>query len=209
MHLNPEKANRRARLETRRQATPDFWLNTSDFASSIRLSTSAPCATDVCQHDCHSAQDRSPRRVRRCTLVLVHSMFDLPPTLRAVRAATPYVRSCINPSKPCEPSRSQVQPKLPGIKPLSTNTEHVFAFCLITKISDPVTRIVATYRDERALLPPKLLTQEIQLVTCRSLASTRLVFKTSDLLRDLIPLNLHISSYLLGSNRCTTLSFTS
>jgi hypothetical protein len=53
MHLNPEKTNRRARLETRRQATPDFWLNTSDFASSIRFHpTGNECApTQIFQHE--------------------------------------------------------------------------------------------------------------------------------------------------------------
>jgi hypothetical protein len=57
------------------------------------------------------------------------SMFSLPPTLRAVRRATPYVRPCINSSKPCEPTEDQVQLSPPGIKPFSTNTGHVFAFC--------------------------------------------------------------------------------
>jgi hypothetical protein len=46
MHLNPEKANRRARLETRRQATPDFWLNTSRRANGGPL----VCRPDLSDH---------------------------------------------------------------------------------------------------------------------------------------------------------------
>lgn len=66
-----------------------------------------------------------------CGLSLVASVdstFVLPPTLRAVRGATPYVRTRIDHLGPCGPSATSVQLALPRLTPLSADAGNVFAF---------------------------------------------------------------------------------
>jgi hypothetical protein len=56
------------------------------------------------------------------------STVILPPTLRAVRGASLYVRTSINRLQPCESSTTSIQLALPRLTPLSLSTGNVFAF---------------------------------------------------------------------------------